>query len=175
YFEPENLVILNIFNNNIEDIKEILNNNGDSNICSFQKFINQCVDLYKSMHEKHCSNFGITNPSLMSTCVTVNSFKVHYEKYRSKEKITYELPELSSNTPKIIIDGCQSKESESVQASSIRNNQSDPSIIQNVPLGLGIMAGISSLLALIYKVKINYIKIYEKYLKHMIILPCSIK
>ncbi|SCA83594.1 Plasmodium vivax Vir protein, putative, partial [Plasmodium vivax] len=149
--EPEKLVMLRIFNNNIDDIQEFLKKEINSNTCSCQKFMNKCVDIYKRMHGDHCSKGDITIPPKKVTCEIVNNFKTYYEAYLSKEMIKYELPELYSNTPINIIDGCPSEEIKSGQASPVQRNQSDRSIIQSSSHALGAMAGIPPFLALIYK------------------------
>ncbi|KMZ76746.1 hypothetical protein PVIIG_05604 [Plasmodium vivax India VII] len=173
--EPEKLVTLRIFNNNIDNIREILINKCDSNICSCQKFINQCVDLYTDLHKNYCSNGDVTNPTKIGTCDIVNKFRTHYDGYLPRGKIKYEFPVLSYNTPTNIIGNCQSEETVSETASPLKDNQSDSSIIQNASHALAAMAGIPPFLVLIYKVNITIIQIYEHYLKYTIIFPCSIK
>ncbi|KMZ77249.1 hypothetical protein PVIIG_05202 [Plasmodium vivax India VII] len=156
--EPEKLVMLRIFNDNIDDIQEILNNKLDFNLCSCQNFIKQSVDLYKNMYDKYCSRGEITKIPPKDTCEIVNRFRTYYKGYLSKEKIKYELPELSSNTPINIIHGCPSEEIEPDLASPVQGKQSDRSIIQSASHALGAMVGIPPFLALIYKVNITFIQ-----------------
>ncbi|GAB69887.1 hypothetical protein PCYB_006360 [Plasmodium cynomolgi strain B] len=160
-FEPEKLVMLSIFNNNIPDNKEHLIKNIDSNIYSCENFINECVKIYKTMQEHYCSKRITENHIKNTTCKMLNMFREYYKENLCKKIINHELSEFCSYTPTNIIEDSSSEESESVQDFPIQINQSDPSIIQSVPLALGVMAGISSLLVLIYKVNITLIQIYE--------------
>ncbi|SCO65505.1 VIR protein [Plasmodium vivax] len=137
--EPEKLIMLRIFNDNIENIREILINEFHSKICSCQKFIKQCVDLYKDMHEDHCSKDDITKPPEKDTCQIVNMFRTLYEGYLTKDKIKYKIPELSSNTPTDIIDGCSSEETDSGPAPPEQSKQSGNSITQNTSHALASM------------------------------------
>ncbi|VUZ99379.1 PIR protein [Plasmodium vivax] len=151
FLEPEKLVMLRVFNNNADNIREILSNEFHSKICSCQKFIKQCVDLYKDMHEDHCSKGYTTNSSQEGTCEIVKSFRTLYEGYLTKDKIKYKIPELSSNTPTDIIDGCSSEETDSGPAPPEQSKQSGNSITQNTSHALASMVGIPPFLALIYK------------------------
>ncbi|KMZ98974.1 hypothetical protein PVNG_03813 [Plasmodium vivax North Korean] len=157
--KPEKLVTLRIFNKNIDDILEILTKKSDSNICSCKKFIKQCLDLYKHMHENHCSNGDIMNSPPNGTCEIVNEFKKLYISFiYNKLGRKYEFPDLSSNMITYSIDGCQSDETDSAQASPEHSKQLDRSIAQNASHALAAMAGIPPFLALIYNVNIIYIQ-----------------
>ncbi|KMZ99321.1 hypothetical protein PVNG_02204 [Plasmodium vivax North Korean] len=156
--EPEKLVMLRIFNNNIDDIHEILIKGINSNICSCKKFIKQSVDLYKHMHEKHCSKGDITKPPQKGTCEIVNWFSTNYTGYLPKENVKYEFPQLSSNIPINIKDGCQSEDTDRDPASPEQSKQSDRSITQNASHALAAMVGIPPFLALIYNVNIIFIQ-----------------
>ncbi|KMZ77033.1 hypothetical protein PVIIG_05230 [Plasmodium vivax India VII] len=155
--EPEKLVMLRMFNDNIENINEILIKKCDSNICSCKKFIKQFVDLYKHMYAKHCSKDDITKPPKKDTCQIVNSFRTQYESYFPRGQIKYEFPELYSNTINIL-DGCQSEVNHSGPDPPEERKQSDRSITQNASHALAAMVGIPPFLALIYKVNIIFIQ-----------------
>ncbi|GAB69647.1 hypothetical protein PCYB_003960, partial [Plasmodium cynomolgi strain B] len=127
--EAENLVMLHIFNNNINVIREILTQNDDSNICSCKEFIQQCIDSYRNMRLTHCPNVTFSTEK-MHTCLPVNMFETNYKELHSSKLIDYELSELSSITSTNIIDDCQSEKIDADQASTVQNIQSDPSIIQ---------------------------------------------
>ncbi|GAB70033.1 hypothetical protein PCYB_007820 [Plasmodium cynomolgi strain B] len=143
--EAENYVMLSIFNNNIHDIQDILNNKTHSEICSSQNFIKQCVSLYK-----------------------IKSFRKDYEVKRSNEWIKYNLPELSSSPDKNInIEECISQTNgkglDSDNAGLLDRSTSfivptkmtEPAG-KTVPTALGTIAGVSSVLALLYKVITNF-------------------
>ncbi|GAB69599.1 hypothetical protein PCYB_003480 [Plasmodium cynomolgi strain B] len=167
--ETEKLVMLHIFNNNIDDIQEILNKECDSNRISCKKFVKKCVDLYTSMQHYLIQSCKNSNSIIEKTCLAVKTFKEKYEELYSNQKIENEFPALSSYTPIIITDDCPKEKSKSDEASLVQNNQSDQastvhsnksdgSIIQSVPRALGLMAGIPPLLVLIYKVNIILIQ-----------------
>ncbi|GAB69899.1 hypothetical protein PCYB_006480, partial [Plasmodium cynomolgi strain B] len=163
--EAENFVMLSIFNNNIDDIQDILIKKITySEICSCQKFINQCVSLYNSIHGHYSPDCRNTETNKISTCLAVKSFREDYERKRSNEWIEYNLPKLSS-TPdlNINIDECISK-IKAKELNSVQGDQLDSSTTstgsttitepegKTVPTALGTIAGISSVLALLYKV-----------------------
>ncbi|KMZ83258.1 hypothetical protein PVBG_05228 [Plasmodium vivax Brazil I] len=137
--EPEKLVMLRIFNNNIDDIHEILIKGINSNICSSQKFIKECVHLYEYMHENHCSKGDIKNPPKKITCEIVNNFKTNYSGYLPRGNLNYKFPDLSSNTHINIIDDCQSEKTESDPAPQAQGKQSDSSITENASHALTAM------------------------------------
>ncbi|GAB70026.1 hypothetical protein PCYB_007750, partial [Plasmodium cynomolgi strain B] len=78
FLEPEKLVMLSIFNDNIDYIKEILSQETHYKISSCRNFIKQCVHLYKSMHNIDCSKGDFTEPNKIFTCYIVNEFKNLY-------------------------------------------------------------------------------------------------
>ncbi|GAB69763.1 hypothetical protein PCYB_005120 [Plasmodium cynomolgi strain B] len=165
--EAENYVMLSIFNNNIHDIQDILKQKTYPEICSCQEFINQCVSLYKRIHKKYSPNCKYTNTTLL-TCLAVKMFKTNYEEYLSEEKKKYEFPELSSSTDKNInIEECL-LQTNGIELASVHSDQLDNPISftvpttltepagKTVPAAFGTIAGVSSVLALLYKVITNF-------------------
>ncbi|GAB69832.1 hypothetical protein PCYB_005810 [Plasmodium cynomolgi strain B] len=150
--ETEKLVLLHIFNNNIDDIMEFLNSNDNSKISSCKNFVNKCVQLYKSMDRDLCSKDRITDKTKIFTCDIVKKFKELYcSNIYNKLARNNDFQDLSYNTTINNMEGCPSEEIQSNDASTVQIKGSDPSLIQSVPPALGIMAGIPPLLVLTYK------------------------
>ncbi|KMZ88576.1 hypothetical protein PVBG_04785 [Plasmodium vivax Brazil I] len=172
--EKEKLINLRIFNDNSETIQGLLKNNNMSDDCSLKRYLYQCIQIYRDMNSKYCSSGSDTRDENKNSCDIISQFNNLYRSYIYKNKeITHNFPELSSHTPSNVIDGCSLKESKSDSYSD--EAQLGTPITNGVSTALGAMAGISSLLALSYKVCITFIQIYEQYLKYMIIFHCSIK
>ncbi|GAB69734.1 hypothetical protein PCYB_004830 [Plasmodium cynomolgi strain B] len=164
YFdETKELVMLSIFNDNINDILAILYRNGDSNLSSCKEFIKECVYLYKSMYKKHCSKGENTEDTKISfICDIVKMFKELYcSNIYNKLPKNNNFPDLSDNTTINNMEGCPSEEIQSDNAPTVQRKESDPYIIQSVPPALGLMAGIPPLLLLIYKVNTIFIQIFK--------------
>ncbi|GAB69767.1 hypothetical protein PCYB_005160 [Plasmodium cynomolgi strain B] len=166
--ETENYVMLQMFNNNIDYIHDILTKKNYSEICFCKKFINACVSLYKSIHGAYSSGCSGMKTNKLLTCLAVNSFKDIYEKKRSNEWKEYNLPKLSSTTAiDINIEEC-ALQTKAEELRLDKGDQSDSSILfpvsttQSDPgekalsTTLGTIAGVSSVLALLYKVITNF-------------------
>ncbi|GAB69607.1 hypothetical protein PCYB_003560, partial [Plasmodium cynomolgi strain B] len=161
--EPEDLVMLRIFTNEIDVTKEILNKKCKSKICSCNEFIKPFVDSYRNINN-YCPNGTITGVNMI-TCLAVKSFKDLYERKRSSEWKEYKLPDLSSSTDENInIEGCVSqingKELSLDQGDQLDSYTGSTTLTERVgkivPTTLGTIAGVSSVLALLYKVITNF-------------------
>ncbi|KMZ77003.1 hypothetical protein PVIIG_06314 [Plasmodium vivax India VII] len=163
YHEPKKLMKLRIFEYNTSTFVNTLKDIKSLNNCSCLKYIYECINIYKEMHSKYCLGGRNLNPTNKDTCDIVNKFHTNYSNYIHKiYESTYELPSLSDDITTPYIIGCPLYEKEQGLSSS-NDNQSDNSIFLYVPKVLGTMAGVSSLLGLLYKVMQIFIKIYSKY------------
>ncbi|KMZ95731.1 hypothetical protein PVMG_05330 [Plasmodium vivax Mauritania I] len=152
FFETDTLAALRIFNNNSNNIKDVLAKKCDSHNCPCQKFVHEFVNLYKSMNRKYCSDGKNDSPTYKRTCDIVNEFNKLYISYIYTEiGEKHKFPDLSSNTITNSIDGCPSDKN-SNDSSSDKHDQSTSFLTQEVPHAIGAIAGIPPVLALIYKV-----------------------
>ncbi|KMZ99260.1 hypothetical protein PVNG_02143 [Plasmodium vivax North Korean] len=161
--EPTKLMKLRIFQHNISIFQNTLNDKKALNNCSCLKYIYECINIYKEMNSKYCLRGKVLKPHYDDTCDILHNFNINYSNYiHNKYGSTYDLPSLSGDIPIPHIIGCPLDEKDQ-GLSSNNDNQSDNSIFLYVPKVLGTMAGVSSLLALLYKVMQIFIKIYAKY------------
>ncbi|CAG9474544.1 unnamed protein product [Plasmodium vivax] len=150
--ETDSLARLRIFNNNSDNIKDILEKKCDSALCSCREFIHKFVNLYKSMNIKYCSDEKKNSPTYKGTCEIVNEFnKLYISFIYNMLGSKYEFPDLSSNMITYSIYGCQSDVTDTGSALPEQSKQSDRSIAQNASHALAAMAGIPPFLAIIYK------------------------
>ncbi|KMZ77088.1 hypothetical protein PVIIG_05522 [Plasmodium vivax India VII] len=73
--EPEKIIELNNFVSNTHIIRDILVETGHPNKDSCQKYVEECVQIYKCMNEKYCSG---NNKALMdneNTCSQLDNFR----------------------------------------------------------------------------------------------------
>ncbi|KMZ88568.1 hypothetical protein PVBG_04777 [Plasmodium vivax Brazil I] len=76
--EPMNIILLNIFNNNVEIIKNTLNGNNESDKFFCQKFVCDAVQIYKFMYATYCYNQNHVSGQLQKTCLNLSQFKNSY-------------------------------------------------------------------------------------------------
>ncbi|KMZ77197.1 hypothetical protein PVIIG_06113 [Plasmodium vivax India VII] len=140
---------LSTFNKNAEIFQSILMKKNDSNDCSCQKYVLDCVNLYNDMHRKHCSGGHSKNNTEL--CKIVNTFGTLYAGYiyEKREDISYELQPLSSTTTNHVVN-CPTDIRNEISTSTGKGSSSDVS--KTLHTALGTMAGATSLLALLYKV-----------------------
>ncbi|KMZ77048.1 hypothetical protein PVIIG_06226 [Plasmodium vivax India VII] len=166
YKEPMKIIMLNIFDSNIDIIKEKLESINDSIRCSCQKYVNKIVEIYKYMKITYCSN-GIVmgNPN---SCQQLDSFAQSYKFLYDDATVKDKIPSLEYEKHVNLL-GCESGNSLGGRPSTDtypkekpvetprepqfnENNDSSNSMSRTVSTALGTVAGASSLLALLYKV-----------------------
>ncbi|KMZ83177.1 hypothetical protein PVBG_05782 [Plasmodium vivax Brazil I] len=167
---PENLMKLRIFNDNAETFQSMLMGPINSYDCSLIRYIYRCIVIYRDMNSRYCSSGKDKRDENKNSCDIIHNFKNFYTPYISNNNdLTHKFPELTSGTLLNHIDGCSLEGIYSDEA------QLGTPITKGVSTALGAMAGIPPFLALIYKVYIIFIQIYEQYIKYTIVFPCSIK
>ncbi|GAB69967.1 hypothetical protein PCYB_007160, partial [Plasmodium cynomolgi strain B] len=127
-FEPENLVMLGIFNDNIEILKEIYKEKIESDDCSFKRYISNCIKIYKSACKNLENNRQLSTSDDKKDC---ENFKENYSQLTDIKTKYGNIPTLDSK--------------------DIENFFSCSMTITTTAV-TGIMAGIFSLLGLTYKV-----------------------
>ncbi|KMZ89723.1 hypothetical protein PVMG_04553 [Plasmodium vivax Mauritania I] len=164
--ESDEIIKLNIFYDNIVAIRDILKTEHKSKDCKFQEFVHRCVHIYKKLKKMYCQTDDERDVTNKDICDTVKNFNSVYTSFilTKNEEIKIEVPSLSSTdsddiTDTIHIDGCSSNENQE-EPNSFKKDQSGSSILPTVPKILGTMAGISSFMAISYKV-------YEYFYLHL--------
>ncbi|CAI7724161.1 PIR protein [Plasmodium vivax] len=173
YKEPLKAIILHIFYSNMDIVKNIIDKEDDSTDSSLQRYICECVNLYHEMNRNYCHESSQKDEKSSNICSILSSLKTPYELYLFNNKNKkYKIPSLDIDK-KEYLDMCQSDESRSeineeavstlqptpvtirgklpeFQSPSINENPGSP-ISSTVSTALGTVAGISSILALLYK------------------------
>ncbi|KMZ88601.1 hypothetical protein PVBG_04810 [Plasmodium vivax Brazil I] len=153
---PENLMKLRIFNDNIDSFRNMLKDEQKSDDCSLRIFVYKCIMIYRYMYSKYCSNGKDREKKNKNSCEIINNFNTLYSSYINKENgIIHNFPELSSTTITNVIDGCSSHEYTG-DSTFGESPQTGTSLTQNISRAFGAMVGIPPFLALIYKVNIIF-------------------
>ncbi|CAI7720793.1 PIR protein [Plasmodium vivax] len=173
YDDPLNMTLLDIFENNMENVKNILIGSDNSNKTSSRKFVCECAMIYKHMDELYCHKEVRSNTKHESTCSKLKQFKKSYELFRYNKGVlipnipslddidnecSEKYPQAASNTlVDLNIHGAPSHAvGEGLDGSSAVNIPTSPqsthsSMKKNITTTIGTVAGASSLLALLYK------------------------
>ncbi|SCA83599.1 VIR protein [Plasmodium vivax] len=157
--EPEKLMKLSIFNDNIETLKKILNNINDSNNCSCLEYVYECINIYNDMNNRFCATPEDKNTTNKDTCDKLNNFNSNYSSYiRNVKGEIYELPFLSDTTTATTthtLTGSHAtrrllnKEKLELGSGAVHQSSSPKQI--SISTALSTMFGIPPFLALIYK------------------------
>ncbi|CAG9474575.1 unnamed protein product [Plasmodium vivax] len=155
--EPENLMILRLFNDNIETLKKILNNINESNNCSCLKYVYDCIKIYKDMYRDYCSGEKKTqNLKNINTCKIVDDFGTKYssniyDRYYAIYKLRSlsDINDMSKATSTYIADCSLDGKRQNFYYNN--DNQLDSYTQSNVTKVLGSTIGISSFLAISFK------------------------
>ncbi|KMZ77261.1 hypothetical protein PVIIG_05214 [Plasmodium vivax India VII] len=173
HYKYEKIIELNIFEDNVETLIDILKDRNSDQYCPCIKYVNNCVKTYKNLYNNYCTRANIQKLDNEEFCKELNKFTTYYGFLTAEKTIINEIPSLSLD-----IDTYKNKCISDNDISQL-GSDTDESLGNSTSVAastvVGAMAGIPPFLALIYKVNIIFIQIYEQYLKHTIILPCSIK
>ncbi|VUZ99378.1 PIR protein [Plasmodium vivax] len=155
--EPEKIIELNNFGLNTHIIGDILLETGHTNKDSCQKYVKECIKIYKCMNKKNCSGKNKDHIDNKKTCSQLDNFRSTYELlFRFKPQLTGIIPSLSSEDVDHL-SNCSSFSSyfsfEKNKVPKISVEDTNPgNQVLGVPTSLGIMAGVSSVFALLYKI-----------------------
>ncbi|KMZ99266.1 hypothetical protein PVNG_02149 [Plasmodium vivax North Korean] len=157
--QPEKLMKLRIFNDNIKTLTNILNNINESNNCSCLKYVYDCIKIYKDMYRDYCSGEKKTqNLKNINTCKIVDDFGTKYssniyDRYYAIYKLRSlsDINDMSKATSTYIADCSLDGKRQNFYYNN--DNQLDSYTQSNVTKVLGSMIGISSFLAISFKVK----------------------
>ncbi|KMZ77084.1 hypothetical protein PVIIG_05518 [Plasmodium vivax India VII] len=156
-YEPEDLMELRIFNDNIETVQKILLQERDNNrYCSYQRYVNYCANKYKSLNEQYCIENKDKETNNTDKCNELAHFESHYTFLTQNTNIRDKIPTLNSSINTTInIDRCKSYEVKETPTTFV-NDQSGNTTQRSVNTAIGTMAGVSSVLAFLYKVSANF-------------------
>ncbi|KMZ77068.1 hypothetical protein PVIIG_05443 [Plasmodium vivax India VII] len=151
--DPEKMIHLYNFLDNMDTIEKNLIETNHENHCSCKRFLLDCVNIYNEMNKKYCTERTYEGQIKKETCPQLNEFSITYNAFRaSKSHVSHKIPNLTESNDEYL-SGCTFKENE--QESSLRDNSGN-SITKGVTTTVGAMAGISSVLTLLYKVNTNF-------------------
>ncbi|SBT74489.1 hypothetical protein POWCR01_000222300 [Plasmodium ovale] len=91
--EPEKIIKLEHFVDNISTIKNTLEEGDPSKYCLCKRYVYECIDIYKEFNEKYCNGAGDKN---IKTCEKVTTFFNTYEGFLPGE------PKISKDTKVLI-------------------------------------------------------------------------
>ncbi|KMZ98976.1 hypothetical protein PVNG_03815 [Plasmodium vivax North Korean] len=155
YKEPEKIIKLLNFQDNISIIKNTLLNENISMNCACQNYIYECINIYNELDRKYCSKPKEKSGVNKSVCEILDTFKTSYTNdLYNKEGIKEKTPSISSYVNSNNIVGCQ----EHIKKATVLSNKDEntgSSISRSVPTAVVTMIGVSSFLSLIYKVNIT--------------------
>ncbi|KMZ88541.1 hypothetical protein PVBG_04750 [Plasmodium vivax Brazil I] len=156
-YEPEDLMELSIFNDNIGTIRTILLEESDNNrYCPYQRYVNYCANKYKSLNEKYCIEDKAKETNNKDKCKELKQFESLYSYLTIYPNIKDKIPNLnSSSNTTINIDRCKSYAVKETSTTFV-NDQSGNTTQRSVNTAIGTMAGVSSVLAFLYKVSTNF-------------------
>ncbi|KMZ89770.1 hypothetical protein PVMG_04600 [Plasmodium vivax Mauritania I] len=183
YEEPINIIMLKIFESNVDILISTLNDESNSFISSCQNYVCELVKIYNIMNSRYCPNVGENDIKRKNTCEILKTFKRTYMFYLFDKLIKKEVipslhdveneyknkcipskPKVPSNAPRY--DNAHELQSSTGDIGEKKNdlsfqpplNSENPgsSISSTVSTAVGTMAGASSILALLYKVNTNF-------------------
>ncbi|KMZ95756.1 hypothetical protein PVMG_05355 [Plasmodium vivax Mauritania I] len=153
--EPEAMLEINNFQGIMDIIKTKLIDNDDSKNCSCKEYVYECVKMYNKMNTEYCSTVHNRENKYKITCSQLNLFKNSYDiYYRTNQDLINKIPSLD-NPPVQHYFNCSSSNSDK-ELASVNNEQNSSSTSSTLPTAIGTMAGVSSVLAFLYKVSTNF-------------------
>ncbi|KMZ83226.1 hypothetical protein PVBG_05196 [Plasmodium vivax Brazil I] len=183
YDDTINIIILKIFETNMGIVKNIISGNVSFNI-PLQKYVCECVKIYKEMRSRYCPNSDIHYENGEGTCNLLNTLKQTYMSfiYNQPHK-NYKIPSLDNIEADYFAKCVPQELKQLVSATSSGTETLDSSLVSDdygnprkypsqealnkenqkntlsstVSTAFGTVAGASSVLALLYKVNMKFI------------------
>ncbi|CAI7720785.1 Plasmodium vivax Vir protein, putative, partial [Plasmodium vivax] len=147
--EPKKIIKLLNLIDNVNIFYDIMIDITKSDYCSCEKYINECVNIYKDMKNKYCTK-GNDKDINRETCSYLDTFDTTYTNYLYKKlKLPAEIPSLTSTNDEYV-GRCKT---EQINSNPISTQHDNPGTSQEfiVKTTVGTMAGVSSVLALLYR------------------------
>ncbi|KMZ99257.1 hypothetical protein PVNG_02140 [Plasmodium vivax North Korean] len=182
-YEPINITLLDIFDNNTPIIKETLMNQDESISTPCRKYVCKCVKIYDDMHQKYCMKGESGNEKYQNTCSRLNNFKDTYTLFFQNNHHLKDIIPSLDNIKNTYMPKCQKYVQEKpVQPSDAEERHTHPPLTKpedenrqepkslitpgdenkgnhmssTVSTTIGTVAGASSILALLYKVNTKF-------------------
>ncbi|GAB69924.1 hypothetical protein PCYB_006730 [Plasmodium cynomolgi strain B] len=145
----DDMLKINIFAGNFSTIKNILNDKTHTYNCLGRKFLYECFNIYNKINSNYCSNER--NRDTMNICKKLHKFKIEYDKnIRTLNEIPEEIRNLNTKVIQFT-DKCSLNEGEAETVSDGVHSTSS-SVPPSATTAFGTVAGVSTALALLYKV-----------------------
>ncbi|CAG9474546.1 unnamed protein product [Plasmodium vivax] len=97
YEEPMNIIILDIFQSNMNIVRKIVDSENNQTEFPMQKYICECVKIYKEMNRKYCPKSITKSDKSNNTCDMLNTFKGIYKSFLSAtQHKNYNIPSLDN-------------------------------------------------------------------------------
>ncbi|CAG9474673.1 unnamed protein product [Plasmodium vivax] len=180
FVEPIKITLLDIFDNNTPAIINTLNDENDLTSAPGQKFVCECVKIYKHMYKSYCLNNRQKSEKNGTTCLRLDNFnKTYWHFINSLKGSKHNIPLLSDGDNELLTKCPQDKsylELTSVKRQNavptLENGRltiagyagkssedglptplesTDSSMKKNITTTFGTVAGASSLLAFLYR------------------------
>ncbi|KMZ99278.1 hypothetical protein PVNG_02161 [Plasmodium vivax North Korean] len=152
-FKSKDLVKLSYFKLNHESIKDILNKQEKPNYCLCQKYLEECVNTYRTVNASHCSN--TQKEKNKELCSELTQFNSYYSYLTSDSTIREKIPNIYTGERELELLNCSPKGERSGLISDAASQA--VSDVKTLPTALGTIAGATSVLALLYKVNAKII------------------
>ncbi|KMZ88558.1 hypothetical protein PVMG_04529 [Plasmodium vivax Mauritania I] len=150
--EPYEMLKISHFDDITNNIKGILMDNEHKSNCSCRSYIYDCVRMYNEMNRKYCSTDDDRDNKYNITCSQLNLFKYAYDTYyKSNQDLKDKIPSLDKPTFDHNFNCSSSKSDKELE--DVKNEQGSSSTL---PTAIGTMAGVSSVLAFLYKLHTNF-------------------
>ncbi|CAI7720809.1 hypothetical protein, conserved [Plasmodium vivax] len=132
FYEPTKITLLDIFNDNMEIIKNILNGQNEESKIPYRKFVCECLKIYNHINETYCLKSSEQGQKKENTCLKLVLFSSSYNIFHKQlVEEDHKIPSLDGAKEEFL-DKCSP-------------------VTSTVSTALGTVAGASSLLALLYK------------------------
>ncbi|SCA81927.1 VIR protein [Plasmodium vivax] len=97
YNDPVKMIILESFQYNMKDVRDIVSMENTQPDFRVQKYICECVKIYKEMNRENCAKSNEESEKSIKTCEKLNIFKNTYKSFLSTtEQKNYEIPSLDN-------------------------------------------------------------------------------
>ncbi|KMZ76762.1 hypothetical protein PVIIG_05870 [Plasmodium vivax India VII] len=183
-YEPINIIMLKIFESNVNVLVNILNQENNSFTSSCQNYVCELVNIYNYINSIFCSNVTEEGEKKEKTCGFLKNFyKTYMWYFFGKLHNTDKIPSLDNvaneyskkcyaykslmqliaarneDTPVTLplIEAIDNKSDDLYSQPILNNDKTGNSISRTVSTTVGTVAGASSIIALLYKVIQNFI------------------
>ncbi|KMZ83246.1 hypothetical protein PVBG_05216 [Plasmodium vivax Brazil I] len=160
HYKDEKIIELNIFEDNVLKLRDILKNKASEHYCSCIIYVNNCVKTYKNLENNYCAGTKAQTPGNVEFCNKLKNFITYYRYLTNEPSIINEIPPLFSEKDTYTNECLSDKNINQIDSATDKSLGNSTSVAASTVVGA--MVGIPPFLALMYKVKITFIQIYEQ-------------